>query len=483
MLALYVVVEEPEAAIRVKFAGEVSLDAQTGRLTVSLGEIPKLEIESATVDIPGGPNALLSTPLTCGSHSTEADLETWPGDEAHPLGHFDLTEGPAGSAFAATEAETPDHPAFSVATTNPQGGAYSPLTTHLSRENGSQRIDALNFTLPPGLLGKLAGVAVCSDAQIAQAQALSDEGRGRPGAGEPLLPALASQLGTITVGAGHRRSPLRPTVMSTSPAPTMAHPCRWSRSRRRSSVPLISGVVVDHVATYVNPITAQINGVTETIPTIVHGLPLDIRSITVALDRDQFILNPTNCNPLATTGFTTSTLGQVSPISSPFQASGCAALPFKPQLSLSLQGKTRRAASPALVAILTAQPGEANSAAGQVTLPRLGVRRQRPFPEDLHQSPVCRGRRQRRNVSAELDIWRAPRCSRRCSKLPEEGPVFLRSDPENKSGLPDLVAALRGPPAQPIAIDLVGKVDSAGTRFGPPSKSSPMARSAVSNCA
>ena len=39
---------------------------------------------------------------------------------------------------------------------------------------------------------------------------------------------------------------------------------------------------------------------------------------------------------------------------------------------------------------------------------------------------------------------------------PLEGPVYLRSAPENKSGLPDIVAALNGQ----IDIDFVGKIDT-----------------------
>ena len=180
----------------------------------------------------------------------------------------------------------------------------------------------------------------------------------------------------------------------------------------------------------------------------------------MALDRDQFILNPTNCNPLATTGFTTSTLGQVAPVSSPFQATGCAALPFKPQLSLSLKGKTRRAASPALVATLTAQPGEANSASGQVTLPGS------EFVDNAHFQQICtRVQFAAGGGNGEMcpssSIYGRAKVFTPLLDAPEEGPVFLRSDPENKSGLPDLVAALRGPPSEPIAIDLVGKVDSA----------------------
>ena len=44
---------------------------------------------------------------------------------------------------------------------------------------------------------------------------------------------------------------------------------------------------------------------------------------------------------------------------------------------------------------------------------------------------------------------------------PLEGPVYLRSAPENRSGLPDIVAALNGQ----INIDLDGKIETVGGRL------------------
>ena len=40
---------------------------------------------------------------------------------------------------------------------------------------------------------------------------------------------------------------------------------------------------------------------------------------------------------------------------------------------------------------------------------------------------------------------------------PLEGPIYLRSSTHK---LPDVVAALRGPPSQPIRVELAGRVDS-----------------------
>ena len=68
------------------------------------------------------------------------------------------------------------------------------------------------------------------------------------------------------------------------------------------SGPFDLGTVVVRVALNVNPKTAQINAVSDTIPDVFGGVKLDIRTIDVNVDRKKFMLNPTNCAKQATTG-------------------------------------------------------------------------------------------------------------------------------------------------------------------------------------
>ena len=73
----------------------------------------------------------------------------------------------------------------------------------------------------------------------------------------------------------------------------------------RSITPAVSGpfdlgTVVVRVALNVNPETAQINAVSDAIPDVFGGVKLDLRAIDVNVDRNKFMLNPTNCAAGAT---------------------------------------------------------------------------------------------------------------------------------------------------------------------------------------
>ncbi len=123
--------------------------------------------------------------------------------------------------------------------------------------------------------------------------------------------------------------------------------------------PFDLGTVVVRVALNVNPITAQIRAVSDVIPDVFGGVKLDLRSIDFNIDRSQFMVNPTNCEPGATAG----SLGggganpaDPSAFSSyafnvPFQAAECGKLGFKPRLRVNLFGPTTRAHYPRLQAV------------------------------------------------------------------------------------------------------------------------------------
>ena len=54
------------------------------------------------------------------------------------------------------------------------------------------------------------------------------------------------------------------------------------------------------------------------LPTILQGIPLDVRSIALSMNRPRFALNPTNCEarPVADTAFPLLPAGAFSPASS-----------------------------------------------------------------------------------------------------------------------------------------------------------------------
>ncbi|HWA54431.1 MAG TPA: hypothetical protein VG816_09695, partial [Solirubrobacterales bacterium] len=200
------------------------------------------------------------------------------------------------------------------------------------------------------------------------------------------------------------------------------------------------------------PETAKIHAVSDPLPQILDGIPLDVRSIDLELGRPSFTLNPTSCNPTAVGGSLTSALGQTQALSSPFQVGGCGALPFKPKLQIKLKGGTKRGDFPALTATATAKPGEANIGRVSVELPHSA------FLEQSHIGTVCT------RVQFSQGAIPGAACPARSIygkatlvtpllDQPLSGPVILRSSSHK---LPDLVVALHGQ----VDIVVAGKVDS-----------------------
>jgi hypothetical protein len=118
--------------------------------------------------------------------------------------------------------------------------------------------------------------------------------------------------------------------------------------------------------------TAQLSTVTDPLPTILQGIPLDVRDVRVEIDRPDFIINPTNCRMQHATGAIGSVAGSVAHVSSRFRATDCALLPLKPRMTLRVggSGHTHRNASSSLIATLRQQPGQANLRSVRVVLPK-----------------------------------------------------------------------------------------------------------------
>ena len=320
----------------------------------------------------------------------------------------------------------------------------------LSRQDGSQRIAGIDTLLPPGLSGKLAGIGQCSEAQIAQARA-----RERPNMGilekqSPSCPA-SSEVGEVDVAAGAGPSPFHTQGHAYLAGPYKGAPLSLLAIVPAVAGPFDLGAVVSSVALRVDPDTAQIHAVSDPLPQILDGIPLDVRSIAITMGRPQFTLNPTSCDPMQVTGSATSALGQSAALSDPFQVGGCSQLPFKPRLSLALKGGTRRASHPKLIAGLKAKPGEANVAVAQVKLPPSA------FLDQAHIRTVCTRVQFAVNACPKGSIYGSASATTPLLSDPLSGNVYLRS---SNHKLPDLVVALKGPASLPIEIDLDGKTDS-----------------------
>jgi hypothetical protein len=374
LLAIYIVVNDPRTGVIVKLAGEVKANEVTGQLTTVFKDTPQFPFSELRTHFFGGPTASLRSPATCGAYTLTSELTPWSapesGSSATPSSPFEITEGPGGAPCAHSPGEEPNAPSFQAGVQTPTAAAYSPLIVHLDRQDGSQNLSQISVTLPPGATGKLAGIPKCSDAQIALAQSRSHPGEGAAEAASSSCPST-SAIGTVTVAAGAGPHPFYVTGNAYLAGPYEGAPFSAVFVTSAVAGPFDLGVVVVRAALYIDPNTAQVTTRSDPLPTILQGIPLDVRSVTVDVNRPQFTLNPTNCTPMTVTGAATSTQGQIAPLSSRFQVGGCQALSFHPTLTASTGGKASKAGGASLTVKVTSGPGQANIAKTDLTLPKV----------------------------------------------------------------------------------------------------------------
>jgi hypothetical protein len=349
------------SGVVVKLPGTVTADPSTGRLTATFQNLPQLPFEDLHLRLFGGPRAPLSNPTECGVVSTTTSLTPWSapqsGPPATPSSAFAVSLDGQGAPCPATRAFGP---AFSAGTAGNQGGAFSPFALTLSRNDSDQELAGLNVTLPRGALAKLAGVPLCSEAQ-ANAGACPE----------------GSQLGTVTVAAGAGSAPFPVTGKIYLTGPYKGGPFGEVVVVPAIAGPFNLGTVVVRGAIYVDPSTAQASVVSDPFPRILDGVPLQVRTVNVTLNRPGFTLNPTNCSAFAVNGTVRSMQGASASVSSPFAAGGCKALPFKPSLKASTAGTVSKANGASLVVKIASKGGpgtngeEANIGKVELQVPKL----------------------------------------------------------------------------------------------------------------
>jgi hypothetical protein len=460
LIALYMVIKNPTLGIVVKQPIEVEPDPVTGRLTTVADNIPQLPFSHFRLHFREGTRSPLASPPGCGTYNAEATLTPWSGgvpvttDSA-----FQIVTGPSAGPCP-SGGVPPFHPGLEAGTLNNAAGHYSPFYLRLSRNDGEQEITHFSIKLPPGLVGKLAGIPFCPDQAIeaAKTRTAKDE------LASPSCPA-ASEVGHTLAGAG-----VGPSLAYAPGKVYLAGPYHGSALSIAAITavkvgPFELGTVVVRDALKINPETAEVfidaTG-SDPIPHIIDGIPVHARDIRVYVDKPDFVLNPTSCKRTSTAStvlgsglnFGSDADDQPVTVTSPFQAADCASLGFKPKLALSLKGGTKRGDTPAFKALLTYPKGAyANIAAAQVTLPHS------EFLEQSHIKTICtRAQFAQGSFPGEkcpaASIYGYAKAITPLLDEPVQGPVFLRSSSHN---LPDLVAALH---SGRIDVNLVGRIDS-----------------------
>lgn len=436
LLSLYLVARGP--GLIVKLPGKVETNPQTGQLTATFDDNPQLPFSKLHLEFNGGPRAPIVTPDQCGTYTTRAELTGWNGATVVSNSSFTVAQDADGTPCEGQRFA----PGFAAGTQDPVAGKSSPFHLRMTRDDQHQLFNAVTVEMPPGLTGRIADAVLCSAAQARTGGCpeSSRVGRVAVGAGAGSNPFYITN-GRVYITEGYKGAPFGLSIV----VPAVAGPFDL-------------GTVVVQSAVFVDKHTAELRVVSDPLPTILQGIPLDVRDVRVSIDREGFMLNPTNCEEMQLNGRIDSTLGSSVTRSSRFQVGDCAALPLRPRMTLAVggRGRTQRGRVTPLNATLRQTAGQAALKAVGVTLPatinaRLEVINDACTREEF-EAGDCEDARAGSAV-AVTPLLRDPL---------RGNAYFVR----NGNRLPDLFVALRGQGRSAgVAFDLIGRITIPRSRF------------------
>jgi hypothetical protein len=309
--------------------GPTTADPATGRLTAVFDNLPEVPFKRLKLAFDGGPNAPLVNPPTCGTHTVRQDLVPWSGNASKTAEDTFTTS--FDGAGAACPDKRPFSPTLAASASPTQAGAFTALTTKITRGDREQALAGFTLELPKGMLAKLGTVPFCPGAS-------ADAG----------TCAASTQVGSVKIAAGTGTSPVElPGTIS------LAEPVTGSGDVASLVVAIPVKVGPFDVGTVVSRARLQILfdpevGVrvttTGALPTIAGGIPVRVRTLELTIDKAGFQRNPSSCEAKQfratftsqgdpTTAATRAEGGATSVATAPFGATGCDALPFAPQVS------------------------------------------------------------------------------------------------------------------------------------------------------
>jgi hypothetical protein len=459
---IFIHVSSDKFGVNVRLVGNVFPDLETGQLTAVVDNNPQAPFSSFKVHLNGGPRGAVTTPGTCGPHTTTAEFTSWskPEEEVGPEKdpQFTLSTLPGGGPCPNTLAERPFSPTYKAGPRKSKAGAFSPFELHIARPNGAQEIKRVDVDLPPGMVAKLRGVEYCPEENI-------DAAIKQSGAATIAKPACpdSSFVGTagIEVGSGQ---PFHVDGNVYLAGPHKGAPLSLVFVTPAVAGPYDLGTVVVLVAVHVDPETAEVHAVSDPIPDVFGGVKLDIRNIDVSINRKKFTLNPTSCRKGLVIGSgifggggnpaDPATWSEVNP-ANPFRAMECGKLKFQPDFFARILGgenQTHRAANPKFRAVLDARKGDANVQRASFILPRATIL------DQGHIRTICTRVQLAADECPQKAIYGHAKATSPLLKGRLKGPVYLTS---SNNPLPDLLVDLRGQ----VNVQLRGAISSENGRL------------------
>jgi hypothetical protein len=345
---IYIVANSERYGVSVRLKAEVIPNGETGRLTTVFpeNEVPEQPFSDLKIHFNRGMLTSIANPLVCSESKGSAKFVP----VAVPTSSLETAFGVSVTGCAVS---LPFSLGQSTEYDNAKAGAHNSYTFSLSRPEGQQYLEKIKTTLPSGLVGEIPAVSLCGEPQAKE---------GTCGA--------ASKIGTATVTVGSGSSPYAfsgPVYMT---GPYEGAPFGLSINVPAVAGPFNLGPVITRSKILINPTTARVTAET-TLPTIVKGVPLRLRSLSVNVNKQGFLLNPTNCSTEYTETSLTSTFGGTQTgLNSPLQAEGCSSLAFKPTFAATTSAKHSKTNGASLVTTLTQSGGQSNIKSVFVTLPK-----------------------------------------------------------------------------------------------------------------
>jgi hypothetical protein len=347
---IYVVMNSERFGLSVRLVGEVVPNEVTGQVTAFFRNPPEQPFSEIALKFERGVLTPVANPLLCGTAvgSTSFEPTSAPGTARTAAFGVPVTGCGATIPFA---------PAQSTVNQSANAGGHTSYTFNLERPDGQQYLSQVKTVLPPGLVGAIPAVTPCGEPQASLGTCGS-----------------SSQIGTARVLAGSGPTPYAFSGPVYLTGPYKGAPYGMSIAVPAVAGPFNLGTVVTRATINVKTDTAQVV-VTSVLPRIFKGVPLRLRRISVAVEKQSFLFNPTNCSAFATessvTGFVPgSTTSSTASLSTPFQVGNCGALGFKPTFKAKTAARTSKANGASLETTLNQIPGQANVKSVLVQLPK-----------------------------------------------------------------------------------------------------------------
>jgi hypothetical protein len=431
-------------ATHVKVLASVRPDPQTGRITTVFEDLPETPVQRINLHIFGSERGLLATPERCDTYEVENEFVPWNAalTTRTATSFVTIDSGPNGSPCPGGARKFA--PRLAGGSSNSTAGEYAPFRFVLERDDGDQNLTAVSVRTPQGFVASLAGVPYCPEAAIALISSPGYSGRTEQ-ASSACPPA--SRVGAAVAGAGAGAHPLY-----TGGTVYLAGPYRGAPLSLVVVIPAVSGPydlgnVAVRVAIHVDPTTAQVSASSDPLPQILEGIPLRTRYVRIDLDRPSFSLNPTNCRPASVEAVASGDEGAASSLSHHFQVANCNELPFEPKLTFRFTGGTNRSGHPAIHAVLSTDPDEANVRRTRVTLPKGQLL------DNSHIETVCTRPDFAQDACPSGALVGHAEAATPLLDQPLRGPIYLRSSNNN---LPDLAFDLEGQ----IDVETSARIDS-----------------------